>query len=538
MRPAPWQSLRDADGDDDDTALGERTSPVLVSLHFLWAALRRHPVVFVLSPLVGLLLAGGVLLAFPPAHAARASLVLPSDPQVDPTRAMATNVSLLQTETLAARTTAALGLPMDPDAFNATVTIEAEGNDLLTLTLTAPTDAEAVRRLEGLTTTFLAFRGEQLSFQSTVLVEGLRTRIQGLQDQVSALNAQIEKVPATTAGTQRIQELNTQRAVFLSQIQTLQEQVQDETLKNSSIVLSSRLLDPAAAVPGRALRSTALTLVSGLVGGTALGWGAVMFVAVTSDRLRRRADVAAVLGAPVEISVGRIDPLPAVVRVLPPLAPVRRRRDRERGRLARALEAELLAPGKPTRLVVARADRRDEVSHAVAQLARTLHAAGHHVTVVDVTEEGSRVLRGALPLADPGAPQVLRPSGTPALASSTDELSPVGSWAGTEDAAVPDLTDVVVTLADLEPAVGAAHLRFWADRAVISMRAGGASAERLRTVADQVRAAGMDVPFAALLRTDRMDDSPARPVPAPSVASVQLLELLGTERPAERYEAQ
>lgn len=535
MRPAPWRSLPDV---DEETSPGERNSPVLVSLHFLRAALRRHPAIFVLSPLVGLLLACGALLAFPPAHAAKASLVLPSDPQVDPTRAMATNVSLLQTETLASRTVAGLGLAMGPDDFNSTITIQAEGNDLLTLTLTAPTDAEAVRRLDGLTRTFLAFRGEQLSFQSKVLIGGINERIDGLKDQVDGLTAQIDSLAnATGTSAARIQEVATQRAALQSRIETLQQQVEDETLKNSSIVASSRLLDPAAAVPGRALRSTALTLVSGLVGGTALGWGSVMFLAVTSDRLRRRADVATVLGSPVGVSVRRTDPLPLAVRPLPFLAPIRRRRLSERARLAEALKAELFASGKPSRLVVARADGRDEVGHAVAQLARDLVASGRDVTVVDVTEQGSRVLRTALPLADPGAPPVLRPAGTPALASRPEELSAVGAWVGSEDTPAPDLADVVITLADLEPAVGAAHLRSWAGRAVISLCAGGASAERLRTVADQVRAAGMDIPFAALLRTDEMDDSPAEPATAPRVAPVQLLEVLAAEASPERYEA-
>lgn len=534
MRPAPWRTLPDA---DEEATPGEQ-SPVLVSMHFLWAALRRHPAIFLLSPLLGLLLACGVLFAFPPAHAAKAVLVLPSDPSVDPTRAMATNVSLLQTETLASRTTDALQLPMSPDAFNATVTIEAESNDLLTVTLTAPTDAEAVRRLQGLTTTFLTFRGEQLSFQSQVLIKGSNDRIASLNEQVATVSSLISTTTAATpAGAAKFQDLLTQRAALQSQIQTLQQSVEDEALKTGSIVASSRVLDPPAAVPGRALRSLALGLVSGLVGGTALGWGTVLFVAVTSDRLRRRTDVATVLGTRVGVSVRRVDPLPAAVRWLPVFSAVQRRRLRERTRLASALEAELLAPGKPSRLVVARADGRDEVSLAVAALARGLVASGREVTVVDVTERGSKVLRTALPLTDSGAPQVLRPAGTPALASRPEELAKVGAWVGSEEASAPDLTDVVITLADLEPAVGAAHLRSWADRAVISMSAGGASAERLRTVADQVRAAGLDISFAALLRTDRMDDSPAEPFSAASVAPVSLLEVLAAAPPAERYEA-
>ena len=59
--------------------------------------------------MLGLLAAGTFLVAFPLPHQAKASLVLAYDPEVDPSRAMATNVSLLQTRTVAVRTTQRLG---------------------------------------------------------------------------------------------------------------------------------------------------------------------------------------------------------------------------------------------------------------------------------------------------------------------------------------------------------------------------------------------------------------------------------------------
>ena len=48
----------------------------------------------------------------------------------------------------------------------------------------------------------------------------------------------------------------------------------------------------------------------GLIGGAALGCGTVLFFAITSDKLRRRADVASALGVTVPVSVGRIAALP------------------------------------------------------------------------------------------------------------------------------------------------------------------------------------------------------------------------------------
>ena len=44
---------------------------------------------------------------------------------------------------------------------------------------------------------------------------------------------------------------------------------------------------------------------SGLIGGLALGLGLLAVMAIASDRIRQRDEVADALGAPVELSVGR-----------------------------------------------------------------------------------------------------------------------------------------------------------------------------------------------------------------------------------------
>ncbi len=185
-----------SDGTYDQSAL-ERPGALLVSLHFIRTALRRRLGTCILFAALGLLVAGTFLYAFPPPHAAKASLVLTSESQLDPTRATATNVSLLKTQTLATRTIANLGITMTPEDFLDTLVIEPVGLELLSLTLTAPSDAEAVRRLDALTSTYLDFRAEQLSFQSRVLVDGLKERIGELRTEVEGLSRQIEQLSRT-----------------------------------------------------------------------------------------------------------------------------------------------------------------------------------------------------------------------------------------------------------------------------------------------------------------------------------------------------
>src|SRR5207342_1419266 len=81
-----------------------------------------------------------------------------------------------------------------------------------------------------------------------------------------------------------------------SETQALQQKADDVTLRQDSVVPESSL--------GRLL----LAIASGVLIGAALAIGVVLFVAVTSDRLWRRDEVATALGVPVRYSVGKIQP--------------------------------------------------------------------------------------------------------------------------------------------------------------------------------------------------------------------------------------
>jgi len=502
MNRSPWNGTPDLDDDQPST---ERSRPLLVSLHFLRTALLRRLWVCVLCAVLGLLGAGAFMLAFPPAHAAKGSLVLTYDPQVGSTLAMATNVSLFETRTFASRTTARLGLAVPPDEFLNTVTVEPVGAELVLLTLTAPTDAEAVRRLNALTAVYLEFRAEQLSLQSKVVIDGLNERIDKLQADVEALSTRITATPAPSAST--LNDLLAQRAYIQDRIDLLRQSVEDATLRNSAVVASSRVLDVPAAEPGRANRTFVLGLASGLIGGIVLGCGTVLFFAITSDKLRRRSDVASALGVAVPISVGRIAPLPKMWLWLPPVHARHNRRADERQRLAYAIEDELLRPHRRSRLAVASVNNANEVGFAVAEAARSLAERGCSITILDLTARGSRILRVVPTATDPSAPTVLRPRGVPALAHRAEDLLPVGHWDDGVNSPSPELRDFTLILAELDPAVGADYLTAWTDRVMVVITAGRSSVEKVRSVSDQVRAAGLDLRFGALVRTEPSDES-------------------------------
>ena len=249
--------------------------------------------------------------------------------------------------------------------------------------------------------------------------------------------------PPATSGASELSDTISQRAQVTRQIDTLQQSVQDATLKNASIVSSSRVIDPAAAETGGVKRRIVLTLASGLIAGAALGCGIVLFLAITSDRLRRRFDVAAALETTVPVSVGRIAPLPRWWRRFPYLRAVDARRADERQRLAHAIEMALPLPGSWGRLAVACIDNADEVRFAAATAVMDLADRGSSVLLIDLTEQGGlrRGGRGADASHETDdRPIVLRPRGIPALAGSPADLRTVGREDEEERPPSPDLT--------------------------------------------------------------------------------------------------
>ena len=501
------QSRWDVPGyDDDDQTSAGHPSPTLVSLHFIRSTLRRRWLICVLSPVIGLLAVVTFLVVSPAPHDAKASLVLAHDPHVDPVPAMATDVSLLMTRAVASETIASLGLTMTPDDFLKSVTAVPVSSELLTITLGAPTDAEAVRRLNALTTIYLKFRGEQLSLQSNVLVDGIQQRISKLKAEVTTLSRQIEELTAAGGSAEsKLSDTIAQRAYVQGRIETLQQSVEDAMLQTTAVVSSSRVIDRPAAETGGVKKRIALAFASGIIGGAAFGCGLVLFFAIISDRLRRRSDIAAALEVPVPVSVGRIEPLSKRWLWFPPWRKLDGRRAHDRQLLAHAIEMELPLPRRWGRLAVACIDNADEVRFAVATAARDLAASGCSVALIDLTEHGNLDIEAAPSIhSSAETPTVLRPRGIPALADGPADLHVVGH----EHGIPPSLDqDVTLVLADLDPMVGVDHLRAWTDRVIVVVTAGRSSAEGVRTAAEFVRTAGLEMRFAALLHTDHVDDS-------------------------------
>ena len=206
---------------------------------------------------------------------------------------------------------------MAPEALLDAVTPVSTGSaEVLQVTMTGPSDAEAMRRLAAFTEVYLQFRAEQVTAQSGILIDGYRKQIVELQRDLDATDRRIQDLAANgDSATDSMSDAITTRSRVNGQIGDLEQKEQDAELQKDSIVNASKAIDPPAPVAAGHLKHLVLVLVSGLIGGLAVGLFLVILQAILSDRLWLRVEVASALDTPVPLSVGG-SPRPAVLRAL------------------------------------------------------------------------------------------------------------------------------------------------------------------------------------------------------------------------------
>ena len=256
--------------------------------------------------------------------------------------------------------------------------------------------------------------------------------------------------------------------------------------------------------------SSALT---GLIAGLALSIGFIVVGALVSSRLRSRDDIAHALGASVRLSVGPV----RLRRLLPGrhgLAAVaspgiQRISGHLRGRLADSAGGAALA--------VVPADRDDVAALAVVALALSCAESGKRVIVADLCP-GMPAAR-LLGAAEPGVHHVdVQDTRLVAVVPEHDDIVPAGPLTpdvaraqplpvSADLAAVYSTADVLLTLAALDPMLGAEHLATWAADVVVIVTAGKSSWTRLRAIGEMVRLAGIRTVSAVLVGADKTDES-------------------------------
>jgi hypothetical protein len=467
----------------------------LVSLHFLLAALRRRWLTWVSVTVAGLVLGLTWVALVPPSSVGTVTIFLAHDPNVEPQGAMATDVSLLRTRSVASAATRRLDLDMAPEEFQATVAAISVTPEVLTINVDAPEDGTARERAAVLASEFLAFRSAQLRAGADAIVARNRERVRTLEAQAAVLTDEFERLSAAgQQGQSEAAAVLTERSQLMEEIVRLQQSSEETSLKIEAVLSASAVVDPAEVVPRSTVKRWVLTIGSMLVGGLVAGVGYVLVTALASNRLRRRDDVAQAVGAPVAASTRR----------------------RSRSALTSAVRAVVAASeveGGRARMAVAGVGRTRDHERLATEVVLTLVQQGRSVFLVDLSRRGRwqrqvhrRVNRHARWAQRPPG---VRPGHGAGAAVSRRSTGPARPLLEREDerSAAYGAADVVLSLAEIDPATDLDELAAWADEVALVVAAGRSSAERLRSVSELVHTAGMHLAFVVLTRADRTDES-------------------------------
>ena len=490
----------------------------LTSVPFLLSALRRRLRLWLGVALGGVLLGLAMFAVSPPSYQAATRVMITHAPGEDPVAAMQTDQAMAQSKVVADRVRAQLQLPYSTPHFMTTYNVDVVSNQILQITVRARSADAAIRQAQALASQFLTFRVSQLKQEQHLILAGLRQHLATVQTELKATHDSLIQVRKRHLSTKK---LELQQKAQANMVFGLQVEIQDYPVKTIGEITGTKVLDPAAIVQHSRFRYLVVYALSGLIVGLAGGIGLVFVLALSSDGLRRRDDVARALGAPVGLSLGGI----------------RAGRRRARAALAGRLRPELQrlvsyldraaarpADGDGRAVAVIPVDSERIAALAAAALAVSRARQGARVVLADlcpgapaarlagadrpgvyeVTTDGA-VLTVAVP-----AEGDVEPAGP--LRSLPDEPTPADelladAWAG---------ANLLVTLAPLDPALGGEYISTWAPSVVPVVIAGQSRASRIHATGEMIRLAGLAPTPAVLAGTDGKDESLGGLPPAPA----------------------
>lgn len=513
----PAKPLWTYDDFQDETAATDAPASKLISLGDITAAIKRSKRLWGIAAVVGLLLGSALFVTTKPSYQVSVSILITNDPSQDPVTQMDTNQLLAQSPTLGAVMVQKLGLAETPTAFLKTYTVTVTSNQVLTIAIGAHTSTLATQYATALADEFLQYRAQTLDDQQTTVFTAEDQQLTQEQQAVTALSKQISEIQSGSATLPKgttLAALQAKEGKAAAQATALQASVATSQaqmrITTTSQISGSSILSMSPATPVNSPKKTLLEyVVGGLLGGLVIGMGYVAVRAIVTDRLRRRSEIAEALGAPVRISV------PSDGTGRKPASGRRGVREPDGGisRVVGYLRNALPGNGRgPATLAIIAVDNAKPVASIVAALATSCVGEGKRVLLADLS---GGALAEQLGGAKPGIQTItinqdrvmlaVPPAGDIAALGPLSRRGAVGGANGIE--AAYSGADIMITLAVLDPGVGADHLSTWASEAVAVVTAGASTTVRIHATGEMIRGAGIHLASAVLLGADRADES-------------------------------
>ena len=498
------------------------------SLGFLGAALRRSRRFCLCLGALGLVIGAALYFSSPPEYSAATTILLTNAPGTDPTTAMLTEQSLAASLPVATAVVNRLGIAESPGSLLASYTVSPVSDQVLQISVSAPTGAQAVQWAAAIGKQFLKFRASLLTAQEQQQAATLNTRVAQAQQDLTALGTKITNrggtIPSpsstspSSAPSTKLGQLQSKYTDSYNRLILLKQQVAGTMAQNQVDVTSqvdgSQVLNPATLGKHSKFKYVAYDIVAGVFAGLIIGMAIVVVRALVSDRLRRRDDISVALGIPVKLSVGAVngDGFSLNPRV---------RADKKRNLRKVAMYLRFAVPYRDREsagtLAVLPVDNAAAIAPVVGQLAESCARDGMRVAVADLVK-GTPVARslgvrkaGITPVTVNGANIIvvipdpddvlplgpLRPEATPPLTTAPDK----------DLLAAFRAADLLITYIELEPAQGSEHLATWATDGVAIVSAGLTHGQKAYSVGEMLRTSGVRVGAAVLVNTDKGDNS-------------------------------
>ncbi len=507
----------------------------LISVGFIGAELRRRAWVWLGATLAGLVISLGLFIVAPPAYEAQTSVLITNDATSDPALQMQGDVELAENPHVAEAAMNALAGEGKPTSahgiggFVASYTATAVSDRILQITARADSYDEAVAESDALTKAFLGFRAYTLRRQQQLAISAITPLVKMRTKEFDSLSTLLDRVSAEPASASRTASLKQLRNKYRQEGTTLGALVY--TLTNYPVVTTSEIqgtqvLDAAAPIPPSRKHLAAITGIAGLCSGLGLGLLIVAIGAILSDRPRAREDIARALGARVR-SVGK----PGLLGRLPFGGRLGYFRSRAARRLADQLR-DAIPPGRRSTLAVVAADNVRATAAALASLATSCAEQGRRVVLADLSGRASAArLLGArgpgvhqvqagdahvvVAVPEPGDIGPTGPFASDYLAGSRGRADRSAASAGGSGGSYPRAAaadacrsaDLVLSLATVDPAIGAEHLATWATDAAVVITAGRSQLTAIHSIGELIRIAGLRLEFGVLASADKADES-------------------------------
>ncbi|MZE73135.1 Wzz/FepE/Etk N-terminal domain-containing protein, partial [Streptomyces sp. SID5789] len=292
----------------DRTADSPAAAPLL-DLQPLVVAVRRRRRLWCSLAMLGLVAGGAlaVLLPPPPTAVTKVLVAHKEDQPNDTGTLIRTDVELLRTTRIAEAALKSLKSPEKPEDFMADYRGTGLTNNLLEITVSGDSDAQAVARAEALADAFVADHVRRMRETAAAESKALLEQRERTRDELAEVNKAIgdrspESDPKASAS---LESLFARRAELSSRVADFDQRAAEARTGTPGIVSGTQIVDAPRAVRHSLPRTAATNAGIGLVLGLVLGLVVAAVGSLVADRPVLRREIAAHLGASVVAELPR-----------------------------------------------------------------------------------------------------------------------------------------------------------------------------------------------------------------------------------------